>query len=113
MGNDVSEEVNDTTIGPFSFRVFVDCGFTSKYTEMAEHPKGRRSSVAVDGGVRKRLKVEHWGAKERVASQPTLMLGNTAGGVLESIQNCKEEKDEGEELNSFVTSSGRRLRARK
>ncbi|KAF7798752.1 hypothetical protein EIP86_009977 [Pleurotus ostreatoroseus] len=110
---DVAQEVNDTTIGPYSFRVFVDCGYTRKYTVEAERPKGRRALLQIDGGVRKRLKVEDWGGRENLTSKSTVILGKLEPGILEDAANREETVEEVIEVKGYVTPSGRRLRARK
>lgn len=107
----MGEEVNDTTIGPFSFRVFVDCGFTSKYTAIAERPKGRRSSVMVDGGIRKRLRVENWGGDQE--SRAVVVLGQEEIEELDRDETDAEGQNKREGLQCYVTASGRSLRARK
>ncbi|KAJ7185883.1 hypothetical protein C8R46DRAFT_1289221 [Mycena filopes] len=53
-GSDVREEFNKTTLDLYSFRVFVDCVWSTKTVSAAEMPKGRRALKSAGNGTRKR-----------------------------------------------------------
>lgn len=52
QGDDVAQEVNQTTIGPYSFHIFVAAAWTLKHIGDSA-PKGRRPLVKVDGSYTK------------------------------------------------------------
>lgn len=43
--NDVARFLNTTTLGPYSFRVFVSVAWTKKHIAEGEMPRGRRPSL--------------------------------------------------------------------
>ncbi|KAJ7359970.1 hypothetical protein DFH08DRAFT_801726 [Mycena albidolilacea] len=54
VGSDVREEVNKTTLGLYSFRLLVDCIWSSKTVSEEGIPQGRRPVLTVGSGNRKR-----------------------------------------------------------
>ncbi|KAF7965872.1 hypothetical protein HWV62_41174 [Athelia sp. TMB] len=57
QADDVSQEVNKTTIGPYSFHVFVAAAWTLKHIGDSA-PRGRRPLLKLNGSYTKRAKVE-------------------------------------------------------
>jgi hypothetical protein len=54
VGSDVREEANKTTLGLYSFRLLVDCIWSSKTVSEEGIPQGRRPVLTVGSGNRKR-----------------------------------------------------------
>ncbi|KAJ6608896.1 hypothetical protein B0H10DRAFT_1955018 [Mycena sp. CBHHK59/15] len=48
MGSDVREEVNKTTLGLYSFCIFMDCVWSAKHVKKGGLPPGRRPLVTLD-----------------------------------------------------------------
>ena len=77
MQDDVSDVVNNTTLGPYSFRVFVDCGWTEKrmkQSKAAPQLIGRRPIQQVSHGKRKRPLLETI-ARTNKKSKASLHIG--------------------------------------
>ena len=71
MESDVSEVKNMTTLGPYSFRVFVDCAWTKLHMGKEKNATGRRPVKQVGHGRRKRPmaeEVEKTGKKVKKAT---------------------------------------------
>ena len=89
---DVKELCNITTLGPYSFRIFVDCSYTEKYMQAGPKPKGRRAVEVVGHGVRKRPTMA---AIRRTAThvRPPTRVGSTS--FSEQITAALEGGDHG------------------
>lgn len=70
MTTDVADAANDTTLGPYSFRVFVDCAWTKLHAKTLT-VVGRRKEEPIGGGKRKRPKTADWkvGKRARTATK--------------------------------------------
>ena len=100
MDHDVKNIVNKTTLGPYSFDVFVQGAWTTKKTNKV--PKGRRPLQAVSGtGGTRRKRPLAADILKTVPQPPSKKLKNLLANDDENILPV--------ELNTRVTRSGRRL----
>ncbi|KAJ7443076.1 hypothetical protein B0H11DRAFT_1932063 [Mycena galericulata] len=58
VGSDVRDDINKTTLGLYSFRTFVDCGWSAKYVGTGGVPTGRRPLISIGQSKRKRPLVD-------------------------------------------------------
>ena len=100
----MSELVNTTTLGPYSFRVFIDCGWTEKRMASVPKPVGRRASEHVDHGKRKRPTVEAI-ARTGKKTKKAVPIGVAPLELMDSTGGLEPERS--------TVVNGRRLRERK
>lgn len=93
LSKDVSNDVNKTTLGPYSFLVFVEADWTSKtLREMQNLPATRRYATKQGRSTRKRPLAESIRSREKPRKR-FKMVGQDSNTRIEDLQDSDSDSD--------------------
>ena len=105
MTSDVRDAYNLTTLGPYSFRCFVDCAFTPKRLE-SRTLRGCRQLVIVGTGRRKRPTTDTIKLRVPCNSRPKPVTQLLVNELLEKLENRRAKNQAGHSKNHAGGQSG-------